>query len=48
MDYTKPEITKLEAAAVAIRSEESMIKGPAGHDQSSLTQQSVTAYAADD
>jgi hypothetical protein len=48
MTYTKPEITKLAEAAVAICSGASMIKSEAGADLSNPHRQTVPAYAAED
>ena len=48
MTYIKPEITKLAAAAVAICSEDSMIKSAQGADVGNLHRQTAPAYAAED
>jgi len=48
MTYTKPQITKLADAAVAICSEDSMIKSSVGADLSNPRRQTAPAYAAED
>jgi hypothetical protein len=48
MTYTKPAITKLAEAAVAICSEDSMIKSALGADVGNPHRQTAPAYAAED
>ncbi len=48
MNYTKPEITKLADAAVAICSEDSLVKQSLGSDISNPHRQTAMAYVAEE
>jgi hypothetical protein len=48
MNYTKPEITRLSEAAIAICSEDSLTKAYAGFDATSTQAQTNPAYFAEE